>query len=425
MFTERLRKFHFWCHKVLPLVYDNSLSYYEVLCKLREFINEFIDILVAMGEKLDEWDLRMKYFEETFAGFVERFGEFEDRFAEFEQRFAWFEQRFAEFEDRFDYFNEKFAYFDLKFAEMLQAFADIQALVNALNNRVDAVESDIAAIKNQLNGLQSTVSNLNNRVTNIESNITNISGTVGDIQTTLNNINSRLNTLETNYNSLNTRVTNVENSISSMQTSISNLQSSLNSISSRLSTVETNLSALTTRVNTLDTFVKKLPSDIVDAGNIFGTPTTNSGIATPITFVTTYSGDSFIVKDGNTYKKYLKVNLHLIIERYTQFRAVSGDTPAIFVPIKSPYKLVEYQKQLAPVVDVLVENHDTDNSEWTNVTENLKYITLAKNYNGLNRVDDNTLVYRAKFTTENSYSSPIRVRLIIAPLLVEDTSFVP
>ena len=38
-----LRHFRFWCQKVLPLVYDNSLSYYEVLCKVVDYINKLID----------------------------------------------------------------------------------------------------------------------------------------------------------------------------------------------------------------------------------------------------------------------------------------------------------------------------------------------------------------------------------------------
>lgn len=33
----------FWCQKVLPLVYDDSLSYYEVLCKLKQKLNEVIE----------------------------------------------------------------------------------------------------------------------------------------------------------------------------------------------------------------------------------------------------------------------------------------------------------------------------------------------------------------------------------------------
>lgn len=34
--------FKFWCQKVLPLVYDESLSYYEVLCKVVDYINKLI-----------------------------------------------------------------------------------------------------------------------------------------------------------------------------------------------------------------------------------------------------------------------------------------------------------------------------------------------------------------------------------------------
>jgi hypothetical protein len=34
-----------FCQKVLPLVYDESLSYYEVLCKLTDKMNEVIDFM--------------------------------------------------------------------------------------------------------------------------------------------------------------------------------------------------------------------------------------------------------------------------------------------------------------------------------------------------------------------------------------------
>lgn len=38
-----MRHFRYWCYKVLPLVYDDSLSYYEVLCKVVDYINQLID----------------------------------------------------------------------------------------------------------------------------------------------------------------------------------------------------------------------------------------------------------------------------------------------------------------------------------------------------------------------------------------------
>lgn len=38
------------CQNVLPLVYDNSLSYYEAICKLTEKVNELVDIVNNLEE---------------------------------------------------------------------------------------------------------------------------------------------------------------------------------------------------------------------------------------------------------------------------------------------------------------------------------------------------------------------------------------
>ena len=38
-----INKLKYWCHKILPLAYDDSLSYYEVLAKLTQKINELIE----------------------------------------------------------------------------------------------------------------------------------------------------------------------------------------------------------------------------------------------------------------------------------------------------------------------------------------------------------------------------------------------
>lgn len=40
---EHLHHFRYWCYHVLPLVYDDSLSYYEVLCKVVQYINKLIE----------------------------------------------------------------------------------------------------------------------------------------------------------------------------------------------------------------------------------------------------------------------------------------------------------------------------------------------------------------------------------------------
>lgn len=38
-----LQPFRFWCQKVLPLVYDDSLSYYELLCKTVDYLNKTME----------------------------------------------------------------------------------------------------------------------------------------------------------------------------------------------------------------------------------------------------------------------------------------------------------------------------------------------------------------------------------------------
>ena len=45
-----ITNFRFWCQKMLPAVYDDSLSYYEVLCKLTNYLNEVINSTNAMTE---------------------------------------------------------------------------------------------------------------------------------------------------------------------------------------------------------------------------------------------------------------------------------------------------------------------------------------------------------------------------------------
>lgn len=49
-----LKNFRFWCQKVLPLVYDDSLSYYEVLCKVVKYINELIEQDKIFFDELNE-----------------------------------------------------------------------------------------------------------------------------------------------------------------------------------------------------------------------------------------------------------------------------------------------------------------------------------------------------------------------------------
>lgn len=49
----KVDSFRFWCQKVLPLVYDDSLSYYELLCKVVEYLNNAIADVNTLGTDVD------------------------------------------------------------------------------------------------------------------------------------------------------------------------------------------------------------------------------------------------------------------------------------------------------------------------------------------------------------------------------------
>ena len=70
----------YWCHKILPLVYDDSLSYYEVLCKTSAKLNEVID---STNGLLAAWDTYKndidKAFGEYTAGLDKKFDDLSDK----------------------------------------------------------------------------------------------------------------------------------------------------------------------------------------------------------------------------------------------------------------------------------------------------------------------------------------------------------
>lgn len=48
--SDKIKKIRPFCQYVLPLVYDDSLSYYEAICKLTQKINEIIDLYNNMSD---------------------------------------------------------------------------------------------------------------------------------------------------------------------------------------------------------------------------------------------------------------------------------------------------------------------------------------------------------------------------------------
>lgn len=51
MLPYQMPPFRYWAQKILPAVYDDSLSYYELLNKIVQKLNEVIELANASGEQ--------------------------------------------------------------------------------------------------------------------------------------------------------------------------------------------------------------------------------------------------------------------------------------------------------------------------------------------------------------------------------------
>ena len=76
MVYKDLNTFKFWCQKVLPLVYDDSLSYYEILCKVVDYINNMIEnqkeLTNELAELKSELVVVQKWIEDFDTNYIEK-----------------------------------------------------------------------------------------------------------------------------------------------------------------------------------------------------------------------------------------------------------------------------------------------------------------------------------------------------------------
>lgn len=68
----RVGRFRFWCQKVLPAVYDDSLSYYELLCKIYKWLTELTELTNTQSDAITELQQTLEEFMAgTFDPYIE------------------------------------------------------------------------------------------------------------------------------------------------------------------------------------------------------------------------------------------------------------------------------------------------------------------------------------------------------------------
>ena len=122
-----LKQFKFWAQKVLPAVYDDSLSYYEVLCKVVDYLNRVIEVV-------DTFDTDVSELQSAVAQLQSAVTELQNAMTAFDSRFAQLERTLSAQIDR--EITERTA----------ELTADITAEINRLNAEVNAALAEVRAV---------------------------------------------------------------------------------------------------------------------------------------------------------------------------------------------------------------------------------------------------------------------------------------
>ena len=178
----------FWCQKVLPAVYDQSLSYYEVLCKLAAFLNKMVEELEKMQDNIDALHKAYKELQDWVNAEIARFeAHIEQHFDDLTQE-LW--NRFEEYKNNTNttlqqwfnnYATNTTNNLNKKFNDFVNnANTRIDQMFNtytsSTNNEFNTWKTDFTnqynqwkeEVNGQISSINSNISSLTNRVTALE-----------------------------------------------------------------------------------------------------------------------------------------------------------------------------------------------------------------------------------------------------------------
>ena len=178
----------FWCQKVLPAVYDQSLSYYEVLCKLAAFLNKMVEELEKMQDNIDALHKAYKDLQDWVNTEIARFEAHMEQHFDDLTRELW--NRFEEYKNNTNttlqqwfnnYATNTTNNLNKKFNDFVNnANTRIDQMFNtytsSTNNEFNTWKTDFTdqynqwkdEVNGQISSINSNISSLTNRVTALE-----------------------------------------------------------------------------------------------------------------------------------------------------------------------------------------------------------------------------------------------------------------
>lgn len=142
MSFEFIKKFpnHIYVPKIVPLVYDDTLSYYEFLCKVLNKMNEAIESLNALGVRVDDLEAAVEQLQNIIDGMDDRLTTVENGLST--------------------------AQGDIR--DLQTAVGNINGAINTINTTIEGLQRDTTNNTNAIVQINSAISDIRDTITDLD-----------------------------------------------------------------------------------------------------------------------------------------------------------------------------------------------------------------------------------------------------------------
>lgn len=151
--------------KIVPLVYDDTLSYYEFVCKLLNKVNECITSLNALGVRVDDLEAAVQELQTIVS-------QFDDRITANENNITALQGDVTAINNTIETINGAISTINSSIETMSGDIATNTGAIASINEALSDIRDDIAdieAIASDISTIESDVDSLDGRVTTLES----------------------------------------------------------------------------------------------------------------------------------------------------------------------------------------------------------------------------------------------------------------
>lgn len=176
LYNVHFPDFAFWLQKTQPLVYDDALSYYEVLCRISAMLNQLIkqvnDLTDAQKQFIkDATDLLNKIIQ-NWNNIVDEFNSMKSEFDNIKNEFDNIKNEFNSMKNEFNQWKQLIAQWT---TQMEQWGDEFNAWIKKLEEYIKKIDDFIQRIENEWNDYKNEI---NNTIANIQGDVTNINVSV-------------------------------------------------------------------------------------------------------------------------------------------------------------------------------------------------------------------------------------------------------